>query len=146
MGYVTKEAYHENVMNAMELLNGNYKPVIDVLTAKMMKASEEFLFEEAAEYRDLINSVKFVAQKQKISNSDQEDRDIIAFARADDEAVVQVFFIRSGKLIGRDHFHLTGVRDDSRSEVMTSFVKQFYAGTPYIPKERSEERRVGKEC
>lgn len=133
--YITSEAYRENVEQAMELLNGNYKPVIHMLEEKMMKASEEFAFEEAAEYRDLIQSVKFVTQKQKISHADQEDRDIIAFARADDEAVVQVFFIRNGKLIGREHFRLTGVKDDTRSEVMTSFVKQFYAGTPFIPKE-----------
>lgn len=133
--YISSAAYRENVEQAMELLNGNYKPVIHMLEEKMMKASEEFAFEEAAEYRDLIQSVKFVTQKQKISHADQEDRDIIAFARADDEAVVQVFFIRNGKLIGREHFRLTGVKDDTRSEVMTSFVKQFYAGTPFIPKE-----------
>lgn len=134
-GSISLEEYRKNVDQAMEMLNGNYKPVIDMLTEKMQAASEQFAFEEAAEYRDLINSVKFVLQKQKITSYNQEDRDIIAFARAGDEAVVQVFFIRSGKLIGREHFRLTGVEEITRSEVMSSFVKQFYSGTPFIPKE-----------
>ena len=133
--HISVEEYKKNVDQALDLLNGNYVPVITMLEEKMKKAAEQFAFEEAAEFRDLMNSVKFIAQKQKITATDQEDRDIIAFARADDEAVVQVFFIRNGKLIGREHFHLTGVKDDTRSEVMTSFVKQFYAGTPFIPKE-----------
>lgn len=134
-GYITPEEYRKNIEQAMDLLNGNYKPVIAMLEEKMMAASAEFAFEDAAQYRDLMNSVKFIAQKQKISHTDQEDRDIIAFARACDEAVVQVFFIRNGKLIGREHFRLTGVEHDTRSEVMTTFIKQFYAGTPFIPKE-----------
>ena len=132
---ISKEDYRKNVDQAMEMLNGNFKPVLEMLTEKMQAASAQFAFEEAAEYRDLINSVKFVLQRQKITSSDQEDRDIIAFARAMDEAVVQVFFIRSGKLIGREHYRLTGVEHITRSEVMTSFVKQFYSGTPFVPKE-----------
>lgn len=132
---ISVEAYRENINQALELLHGNYTPVISMLEEKMKAAASQFAFEEAAEYRDLMNSVKFVAQKQKITATDQEDRDIIAFARAEDEAVVQVFFIRNGKLIGREHFRLTGVKDDTRSEVITSFVKQFYSGTPFIPKE-----------
>ncbi|MDO5291505.1 MAG: excinuclease ABC subunit UvrC [bacterium] len=132
---ISVEEYKKNITQALELLHGNYTPVITMLEEKMKKAASEFAFEEAAEFRDLMNSVKFVAQKQKITATDQEDRDIIAFARADDEAVVQVFFIRNGKLIGREHFRLTGVKDDTRSEVITSFVKQFYSGTPFIPKE-----------
>ncbi len=132
---ISAEAYRKNVDQAMEMLNGNVKPVIDMLTEKMQAASAKFEFEEAAEYRDLINSVNFVLQKQKITSYNEEDRDIIAFARAADEAVVQVFFIRSGKLIGREHFRLTGVEQITRSEVMENFVKQFYSGTPFIPKE-----------
>lgn len=134
-GSISVEDYKKNVEQAMEMLNGNYKPVIEMLTEKMQAASAKFEFEEAASYRDLINSVKAVLQKQKITSSDQEDRDIIAFARAMDEAVVQVFYIRGGKLIGREHFRLTGVEQITRSEVMTNFVKQFYSGTPFIPKE-----------
>ncbi|BBF44974.1 excinuclease ABC subunit C [Lachnospiraceae bacterium KM106-2] len=141
-GYVSQEEYKKNVDQALDFLNGNYEPVIQMLEKKMLDASEAFEFEEAATYRDLMNSVKQVAQKQKITHFDGEDKDIIAFARAEDEAVVQVFFIRNGKLIGREHFHLTGVKGNTRSEVMTSFIKQFYAGTPFIPKELFLQEQV----
>ncbi len=146
-GYITKEEYRKNIDEVIEFLNGNYSRVAKVLEDKMMTASEEMEFEKAAQYRDLLVSVKQIANKQKITNTDQIDRDIIAFARNKDEAVVQTFFIRSGKLIGRDHFHLSGVQDVAESEVMASFIKQFYAGTPYIPKEiflsvKSEEEEL----
>lgn len=135
-GYVSEEEYKESVKQVLEFLNGNYSLVLDQLEEKMKKASRHLDFEGAAGYRDLINSVKQIAQKQKITNSqEQDDKDVIAFARARDDAVVQVFFIRNGKLIGREHFYLTGVEHDTKSEVLTTFVKQFYSGTPYIPKE-----------
>jgi excinuclease ABC subunit C len=134
-GFISKENYQMNITEVIEFLNGNYGPVVKMLEAKMSEASENMEFEKAAEYRDLVGSVKQIANKQKITNTDQVDRDIIAFARDKDEAVVQTFFIRSGKLIGRDHFHLSGVEGETDGEVMTSFMKQFYAGTPYIPKE-----------
>lgn len=133
-GYISEEDYRESVNQVLEFLNGNYGLVTKDLEQKMMDASDNMEFEAAASYRDLLNSVKQIAQKQKI-NSDIEDRDILALAIARDEAVVQVFFIRNGKLIGREHFYLTGVEHEEKSSVMTSFVKQFYAGTPYIPKE-----------
>lgn len=134
-GYIVKEEYRKSIEEVIEFLNGNYIPVSKMLEEKMKEASEDLEFEKAAQYRDLISSVKLVANKQKITNTDQEDRDIIAFARDKDEAVVQTFFIRTGKLIGRDHFHLSGVEGETDGQVMTSFLKQFYAGTPYIPKE-----------
>ncbi len=134
-GYVSKEEYKKLIEQAMELLNGNYTKVSGLLEEKMMLASQELEFERAAEYRDLLNSVRKIAEKQKLESNVDEDRDIIAFARANEEAVVQVFFIRNGKLMGREHFYLTGVDKESRSGVMTNFVKQFYAGTPFIPKE-----------
>ena len=135
-GYISEEEYKKSVYQIIEFLNGNFNEVLSMLENKMMNASENMEFEEAAGYRDLMTSVKQMAQKQKITNmSNQEDKDIIAFARAGDEAVVQVFFIRNGKLIGREHYHLTGVENDTREGVMTSFVKQFYAGTPFIPRE-----------
>jgi excinuclease ABC subunit C len=134
-GYITKEKYGENMHQVMEFLNGNYSLVVPLLEGKMKEASGKMEYEKAAEYRDLLNSVKVVANKQKITNTDQVDRDIIAFARDKDEAVVQTFFIRVGKLIGRDHFHLTGVEGETDEQSMASFLKQFYAGTPYIPKE-----------
>ncbi len=134
-GYITSAEYKKNIDEEVEFLNGNYARVAKHLEGKMAEASEALEFEKAAQYRDLLGSVKQIANKQKITNTDQVDRDIIAFARDKDEAVVQTFFIRSGKLIGRDHFHLSGVQDEADSQVMASFLKQFYAGTPYIPKE-----------
>lgn len=134
-GYISEEKYRESVHQVLEFLSGNYTNVSKMLEEKMMKCSENMEFEEAAKYRDLLNSVKHIALKQKASSTSMEDRDILGIARAGDEAVVQVFFIRDGKLIGREHFYLTGVSEESGSAVMTSFVKQFYAGTPYIPRE-----------
>lgn len=134
-GYISSEAYKANIDEVIEFLNGNYSRVAKLLENKMSKASENLEFERAAEYRDLLGSVKQIANRQKITNTDQVDRDIIAFAKEKDEAVVQTFFIRNGKLIGRDHFHLGGVQDVEDCEIMASFLKQFYAGTPYIPKE-----------
>ncbi len=134
-GYISEQEYRELVNQVLEFLNGNFAPIMKQLEQKMNTASEQLEFEIAAEYRDLLNSVKQISQKQKITSTEKEDRDILALATAGNEAVVQVFFIRSGKLIGREHFYLTGVENESRSSIMTSFVKQFYAGTPYIPRE-----------
>ena len=134
-GYISEEAYGEKVKKAIEFLNGNFEPVLKDLEEKMYDASENMEFEQAIEYRELINSVKQIAQKQKISNSDGEDKDIIAMASDGEDAVVQVFFVREGRLIGRDHFYLRIVPNEKTSEVLSSFVKQFYAGTPFVPKE-----------
>ncbi len=133
--YISKEAYRERVEQALDFLNGNYKPILRELEQKMTEASENMEFEEAARYRDLLNSVKSVAQKQKITDSDGEDKDIIALAADERDAVVQVFFVRDGKLIGRDHFYMTNVEDCAQAQILLDFVKQFYAGTPYIPRE-----------
>lgn len=134
-GYISKEEYSVKVNKALEFLNGNYKPIIKELEDKMAEASEHMEFEAAIEYRELLNSVKMVSQKQKITDSDFEDKDVIALAKGQRDAVVQVFFIRAGKLIGREHFYMTHVSDDEPKEILTGFVKQYYAGTPFIPKE-----------
>lgn len=134
-GTVPKEEYRENFQKALSFLNGNTKEVLRDLEQKMRDFAENMQFEEAAVYRDLIDSVKRVTERQKITSDDIEDRDIIAMARKDDEAVVQVFFIRGGKLIGREHYYLTGVYEEEESHVLAAFVKQMYAGTPYIPRE-----------
>ena len=134
-GYISKEEYGRQVQKVIHFLNGNFEEVIEDLEKKMYKASDELEYERAAEYRDLIDSVRKVAQKQKITATDGEDRDVIAVASTGTEAVVQVFFIRKGKLIGRDHFYLTAVEGDSRNDIISSFIKQFYSGTPYIPGE-----------
>lgn len=101
----------------------------------MLDASENLEFEKAIEYRELLASVQKIAQKQKITDTAGDDRDIIAMASEGEDAVVQVFFIRGGRLIGRDHFYLKIAENDTKSEILSSFIKQFYAGTPYIPAE-----------
>ena len=141
-GMVSKEEYRENFQKALSFLNGNTKEVLRDLEQKMKQYAEQMQFEEAAVYRDLIDSVKQVTERQKITSEDQEDRDIIAMARLNDEAVVQVFFIRGGKMLGREHYYLTGVKEESDSAVLSAFVKQMYAGTPYVPKEIWMEEEV----
>lgn len=134
-GYINEADYREEINHALEFLNGNYNVVIKELEQKMSDASMNLEFEEAAKYRDLLTSVKHIAVKQKINSTSMEDKDILGIAKAADEAVVQVFFIRDGKLIGREHFYLTGVNGEANSAILSSFVKQFYAGTPYVPRE-----------
>lgn len=134
-GYISKEEYQENFNKAIKLLQGDYREVIEILQEKMQKAAQEMEFEEAANYRDMIESVKKVEIRQKITDFGGVDRDIIAVAATRLEAVVQIFFVREGKLVGRDHFHLNGIEGDSSEEILQSFVKQFYAGTPFIPRE-----------
>ena len=134
-GYIDKEAYRQQISGAMEFLNGNYGPIQKDLEAKMTAAAENMEFEEAAKYRDLLNSVKQVSQKQKISDSVGEDKDIIALYQDEDEAVVQVFFIRYGKLIGREHYYMMHVSGQKKPQILEDFIKQFYAGTPFIPRE-----------
>lgn len=134
-GYISKEQYAESVNQALEFLNGRYDGILKMLEKKMMDASDRMDFEKAIEYRELLSSVKKVAQKQKITSSSMEDRDIIAMAKDDTDAVVQVFFVREGKLIGRDHFHVTVGAAEDNQQILTSFVKQFYSGTPFVPRE-----------
>ena len=134
-GYISKEEYAKSVKKVLTFLNGDYTPILKELEEKMLAASEEMEFEKAIEYRELLNSVTKIAQKQKITSSDMEDKDVIAMSVDQHDAVVQVFFIRDGRLIGRDHFCLRIANGDSRPEVLSAFIKQFYAGTPYIPRE-----------
>ena len=134
-GYVSPEEYHGQIKKALDFLHGNFAPVIEELQQKMQAASAEMEFEKAMEYRDLITSVRQVSEKQKVTNSDGEDKDVVALAKDERDAVVQVFFIRDGRLIGREHFYLTIDVGDTTGQILTSFLKQFYAGTPFIPKE-----------
>lgn len=135
-GYVSQEAYWEGVHQVIDFLGGKYETLMKELEDKMNHAAEELEFEEAIRYRELIQSVKHVAQKQKITDSTStDDRDVIAMAQEGRDAIVQVFFVREGKLIGRDHFHLTVAEGDSKASVLSSFVKQFYSGTPFLPRE-----------
>ena len=134
-GYISKEEYQESFKGALDFLGGHYEPLLKSLEDKMYDASEKMEFEKAIEYRELLNSVKQVAQKQKITSSGREDRDIVAMARAMEDVVVQVFFIREGKMIGRDHFYIQAGMAEEKGEIISGFVKQFYAGTPFIPRE-----------
>lgn len=140
-GYVSQEEYRKNINKVIKFLNGDFQDVISELMEKMQKASEEMRYEDAMEYRDLISSIRKIGERQKITGYGQEDRDIIAVAMDDSEdlrdqdAVVQVFFIRDGRLIGRDHFYLRVAKGDTKAQVLSSFLKQFYAGTPFIPSE-----------
>ena len=134
-GYISQEDYKKQVEGLLDFLNGNHKEILKELRQKMLSASEKMDFEEAAQYRDLIQSVEKIGERQKITDQHKEDKDIIAAAMEGEDAVTQVFFVRDGKLIGRDHFYMKIAPGDDRKGVLSSFLKQFYAGTPFIPKE-----------
>ncbi|MBD8914607.1 MAG: excinuclease ABC subunit UvrC [Pseudobutyrivibrio sp.] len=135
-GQVSEEEYRKSVQGAIDFLNGSYSEVEKMLTQKMQKAAETMDFEKAAEYRDLLGSVRACVQKQKMTNaSEMDDKDIVAMAKQGEDAVVQVFFVRSGKLIGREHFFMNVRVDEADEEVVARFMQQFYAGTPVIPRE-----------
>ena len=141
--YISEEEYRKSIDEAIRFLNGHYDSILKDLEEKMAEASEQMEFERAIEYRELLNSVKQIAQKQKITDSSGEDRDILAVAKDAEDAVVQVFFIRGGRLIGRDHFFLRNAAEDSKSAILESFIKQFYAGTPFIPSELMLQEEIG---
>lgn len=141
-GYISKEEYQKGIKKVIDFLNGNFKGIIKELEEKMLNASEELRFEDALEYRNLMNSVKQIGERQKITQSDGEDKDVIALALDGQDAVVQVFFIREGRLIGRDHFYLQIGEGDDKSTVLSSFLKQFYAGTPFIPRELMVQEEI----
>lgn len=134
-GYISKEEYRKQVDSLLDFLGGNHKSVLKELEEKMLQASGEMKFEEAAQYRDLMQSVEKIGERQKITDHPGEDKDIIAAAMENDDAVVQVFFVRDGKLIGRDHFYMKTAPGENRRGILSSFLKQFYAGTPFIPRE-----------
>ena len=136
-GYISSDQYRESIDEVVKFLSGHYDGILKELEEKMLEASEQMEFEKAIEYRELISSVKKISEKQKITDAGRpgEDRDVLAVAREEGDAVVQVFFIRGGRLIGRDHFYLRADPDETKAEILASFIKQFYAGTPYIPRE-----------
>ena len=143
-GYISQEEYSKNVDAVLDFLNGNTKKVMEELERKMQAAAAEFEFEQAAEYRDLMESVNHIVGKQRITNTNSNavDRDVVAMAVEGKEAVISIFFIREGKLLGREHFHMSGVEPEQPADTMAAFVKQYYAGTPYIPKELLLETEV----
>lgn len=142
-GYIGKEQYRQQLGQALEFLNGNYNKILKDLEEKMTQAAENMEFEEAARYRDLHASVKSVSQKQKITDSALDDKDIIALYQDETDAVVQVFFVRDGKLIGREHYYMMHVSGRKKDQILEDFVKQFYAGTPFIPRELMLQYEIG---
>ena len=130
---ISEEDYRKNIDEVVRFLKGNHDELIKNLTDKMNAAAGKFEYEDAAKYRDLIENVKHVTQKQKITEDDGADRDIVGYAVQNGDAVVQVFFIRNGKLLGRDNFHMTVAESDTGSEIISQFIKQYYGGTPYVP-------------
>lgn len=145
-GYISKEAYRENFQKALRILQGDTKELIRELTDKMQQYAVNMEFEQAALIRDQIQSIEKITERQKITADDNGDRDVMALARGGDEAVVQVFFIRGGKMLGREHYYLTGVEQESDPAVLSAFIKQMYAGTPYVPKEIWTEMEVEDEA
>ena len=141
-GYISREEYRAKVDKVLDFLGGNYDPLLNMLEEQMKKASEEMRFEEAVTFRDLLSSARQVAQRQKITSGDGEDKDVLAVAVDGEDAIVQVFFIRDGRIIGRDHFWLRVAESESPGSVLGSFIKQFYAGTPLIPKELMLEEEI----
>lgn len=134
-GNVSSEEYGENIKKALSFLSGKYEEVTEYLTAEMMKASENLEFEKAAEYRDLLKAVDALSVKQKVTANDLDDRDIIGIANSGRDAVAMVFFIRQGKMIGREHYHIETDDGYQLPDITSAFINRFYTGTPYIPKE-----------
>lgn len=135
LGAISKDDYAEKINKAIDFLNGNYKPILNYLQDKMMECSDEMNYEKAAEYRDLLGSVKKIAQKQKITDTAGENRDVIGIAISEESVIIQVFFVRGGKLIGREHYYMKQARDEGKEDILSAFLMQYYSGTPFIPKE-----------
>lgn len=134
-GYISQEEYGEQVQAALSFLNGNYKDILVTLQADMKRYAEEMEFEKAAEVRDLIESIRHIEDKQQMNKTSGDDRDVIACAANEKDIVVTIFFVRDGKLLGREHHHMNGSNQERVAEVLTAFIKQYYSGTPYLPKE-----------
>lgn len=134
-GYISEEDYRKQVGKVLSFLDGNYREVTKELESRMQAASDALEFEKAIEYRELLKSVQQVEERQKITSQSMDDRDIIAVSREEGDAVVQVFFIRDGKMIGREHFHMSVAWDQESAEILGMFVRQYYSGTPFVPHE-----------
>ncbi len=142
-GYISKEDYNKNVQDAISFLNGNHGHVIRDLEKQMKELAEDMEFEQAAEIRDLIKSIHHIESTQRVGDTSADDRDVIAMATdLGNECVISIFFIRSGKMIGREHYHMSGVNAEAYSTIMESFLKQYYASTPYLPKEIIIEQQI----
>lgn len=144
-GYIEKQEYQKQVKKAIDFLNGNFDEIIEEIKNKMMDYSIKQEYEEAARQRDLLNSVLHVTQKQKISSDNLDDKDIIALAKTDNDILIQVFFVRQGKMVGREHHYIQTIQTDE-SEILEAFVKQFYAGTPFLPNKIYLQNEISDEA
>lgn len=142
IGAVSKDEYRKSIDDIIYFLEGHTKQIEDELKQKMLDASVKMEFEKAAVFRDMVNDIEKLMQSQKINDSDDTDRDVISYAISNDEALVQVFFVRKGKILGREHFYLTGVLDEDGSDIIVNFIKQYYSGTPYLPREILSGREI----
>lgn len=144
-GNVDKEVYSEMINEIIMFLNGKEEKLLNIMKEQMIKASKNLDFEEAAKYRDKISSLNHMLEKQKIVSTNAIDEDIIGMSRGIDEVCIVVFFVRNGKMMGREHFIITGTLDEERSSILSSFVKQFYISSTYIPKEILIENEIDDE-
>ena len=145
-GEIPREVYAERVQAAVRFLSGDHDAEIRDLTEKMQAASEAMEYEKAMEYRDKIAAIREIAEKQKITGQDEDDRDVLALARDREDAVVQVFFVRGGKLIGREHFYLHAPEEEADGAVLESFITQYYSGAAFLPKELMLDRTTGEDA
>ncbi len=144
-GWISQEEYKKRLDQAIDFLNGRTEAQVKALTEEMNTAAAELNFERAAACRDLLSSIAKVSEHQKMANNRGNDQDVIALAREREDAIAQVFFIRDGRLIGRDHFYLKAAETEENKDVMTSFLKQYYSGTPFIPKELMLSEAIDEE-
>ncbi|MGF7398868.1 excinuclease ABC subunit UvrC [Thermoanaerobacterium thermosaccharolyticum] len=135
IGQISKDDYMKLVDDALMFLEGKHDVLLKKLKEEMEKASQNMEFEKAAKLRDQIYGIEKTSEKQKIISTSGEDQDVISMARSADDACIQVFFIRGGKVSGREHYFMKNTDEMNRSDIMSSFIKQFYDGAPYIPKE-----------
>lgn len=133
IGVINQADYRQIIDDLCKFLEGRTEPVVSRLSSEMERAAKALQYERAATIRDQLLSIEKVVERQKVVSSEQTDSDVIALARSDREACVQVFFIRSGKLIGREYFVLEGTEEENDSEILSEFVKQFYAQAAFVP-------------
>jgi len=143
-GYISQEDYHKKIEKAIKFLNGDTKDIIQELKAQMENEASNLEFEKAAKTRDLLDSISKISEKQRVDNNGSEDRDIIAIARNNEDVVISIFFVRDGTLLGRENHHMTSDILDTESDIITEFIKQYYTGTPFVPKEILTESPINE--
>lgn len=147
MGYISKEEYREQINQIIDLLEGKTEKIIKQLKQEMEEASKKFEYEKAAYIRDKILAIDNISKRQKVSNLSENDIDVIGIAKSSYQVCVEMFFIRNSKMIGRKHYFLANMQDEEDSEILSSFIKQYYVGNPILPhkimiKENIEDKDI----